>query len=74
MSTPNRYQARKARLVAAAILAACCQSDDLFLCDLPRLAAHFGEREWVTVSLAAGVPVVDTQARAAVVALLSSLA
>jgi hypothetical protein len=70
----NRHQVRKAKLVAAAILAACCQSDNVFQCDLPRIAAHFTEGQWRTVSLAAGVPVVDTDARAMVVALLGRLA
>lgn len=68
----NRYQKRKAWLIAAALLIAAAQSDTPIAL-LPRLAAAMDERQWISVSLAAGVAVADTPARILVVAILGGL-
>ena len=69
----NRYQLRKARLIAAVLLTAACESDTP-LAKLPELAARMDEAQWRAVSFAAGQPVADTGARVAVVAILGGLA
>ena len=65
----NSYQKRKAKLVAATLLMACCAST-MPLTDLPRAAAAMNEAQWRAVSFNAGVPVLDTDARVLVVAIL----
>lgn len=69
----NSYQRRKARMIAASILSAACQSDTP-IGNLPRMLVTLDERAWVSVSLAAGQSVADTQCRALVVAILGGLA
>lgn len=70
----NRYQARKAKLIAATMVLAAAQSTDVPMAQLSFLASIMSESEWRTVSLAAGVAVADQQARVMVVALLGRLA
>lgn len=66
------YQIHKARLIAAVLLMAAAQSETP-MSNLAQLAARMSERQWVSISLAAGVPVADTRARIMVVALLGTL-
>ncbi len=70
---PNKYQTRKAKLIAGTLLLAAVQSDTP-LAQLPLLAARMSHTQWVTVSLQSGVPVADHSARVMVVALLANLA
>ena len=69
----NRYQLRKARLIAAVLLTAACESDTP-LAKLPELAARMSESDWRAVSFAAGVAVADVPARTMTVAILGGLA
>lgn len=69
---PNRYQRRKARSIAAVLLLACTQTDIPFS-KLALLASRMSHREWITVSLQAGVPVADYAAKVLVVAMLGGL-
>lgn len=68
----NRYQKRKARAIAAAVVQGACQSDTP-LGNLPRMLVTLDERGWISLSLAAGQSVADTQCRALVVAILDGL-
>lgn len=70
----NRYQMRKAKLIAATMVLAAAQSTDVPMAQLSFLASIMSESEWRTVSFAAGVAVADQQARVMVVALLGRLA
>ena len=69
----NAYQTKKARLIAASLMLAAMQSETP-LSSLPALAASMSHRQWVSVSLAAGVPVADQPARVMVLALLTQVA
>ena len=55
----NRYQARKAKLIAATMVLAAAQSTDVPMAQLSFLASIMSESEWRTVSFAAGVAVAD---------------
>lgn len=65
----NGYQRRKARLIAGSIIQAACQMEEP-LSQLPATVARFTHRQWISVSLAAGVPVAEEPCRKLVVALL----
>jgi hypothetical protein len=69
----NAYQRRKARLIAAVLILAAAQSETP-MTQLAQLAARMDERQWISVSLAARVPVADLPARALTVAYLLRLA
>ena len=69
----NRYQMRKAKLIAATLILAAAQTD-VPMTQLALLASRMDEAQWRTVSFAAGVAVADQQARVMVVALLGRLA
>lgn len=66
----NGYQLRKARMIAAVLIASAAASSRVSMAQLPQLAASFTEEHWRTVSLAAGVPVADVPARVATIAYL----
>ena len=66
----GRYQARKARLIAAALLLGAIQSDAP-LSNLPQLAAHMSESQWRSISFAAGQSVLDVPARIMAIAILT---
>jgi len=70
----NRYQLRKARMIASVLLLAAAKSEAVSLSQLGELAARMSEAQWITVSLQAGVSVADKPCRAAVVAILLNLA
>lgn len=70
----NRYQLRKAKLIAATLILAAGQSENVPMTQLAQLAASMDHRGWVTVSLQAGVPVADYPCKVLVVALLGRLA
>ncbi len=65
----NRYQRRKARVIARHLLAAQAKSS-LTRHQLARCVAIMSAREWQTVAFAAGVAVADLEAKAAVLAML----
>jgi hypothetical protein len=70
----NRYQLRKARAIAGVlVLAAAKMPFPVPMTMLPQLAARMTHEQWVSVSLAAGVPVADHAAKVLTVALLSNL-
>ena len=69
----NRYQMRKAKLIAATLILAAAQTD-VPMTQLAHLAAAMDHRQWISVSLQAGVAVADTPCRVLVVALLGRLA
>lgn len=64
---PNAYQIRKARVIVAFLLG--CQSS-LTRHQLARAVAIMDFDQWRTVAFGAGVPVVDLDAKVAVLALL----
>ncbi len=68
----NSYQKRKAKRIAAVLVLAAASSS-ISLAELPSLAARMSHREWITVSLQAGVPVAEHQARVFTIALLQGL-
>lgn len=70
---PNRYQQKKARLIAAVLIQAAIQGDTPFS-QLAPLAARMKESQWISVSLAAGQPVADLPARAWCIAILQAVA
>ena len=70
---PNGYQKSKAKKIAAVLLLAAAASETP-MTQLAELAARMSHREWITVSLQAGVPVADKPARVLVVAMLLGLA
>lgn len=70
---PNSYQRAKAKKIAAVLVMAAAASSAISMSELPELAARMSHREWVTVSLQAGVPVADAPAKAYTVALLMGL-
>ena len=65
----NTYQRRKARLIASTLMLAAIQSDTPIK-DLPAMAAAMNHRQWITVSLAAGVPVAQHPARVLTISIL----
>ena len=69
----NSYQKRKAKRIAAVLVLAAVASETS-LAELPTLAARMSHREWVTVSLQAGVAVAEQPARIFTIALLQTLA
>lgn len=69
----NKYQMKKARLIAAALLIAACQSDTP-QANLSRLVARADEGQWTSLSFAAGVSVADVPCRALVITILEGLA
>jgi hypothetical protein len=69
----NRYQLRKARAISGVLVLAAAASDTP-MSQLAYLAARMDERQWITVSLQAGVPVADHAAKVLTVALLGNLA
>lgn len=70
---PNRYQGRKAKLIAGTLVLAAAQSDTP-MSNLATLAAHMSESQWRTVSFQAGVPVADVPCRVLCIAMLGGLA
>lgn len=69
----NAYQRRKARAIAGVLLLAAAASDTP-MSQLAQLAAKMSHREWITVSLQAGVPVADHAAKVFTIAYLMRLA
>lgn len=70
---PNGYQKRKAKLIAAVLILAAAQSD-VPMTQLAQLAARMSHRQWITVSLQAGVAVADHAAKVLTIAYLETLA
>ena len=70
----NRYQMRKAKLIAATMVLAAAQSENVPMTQLALLASRMDEAQWRGVSFQAGVAVADAPARILVVALLGRLA
>ncbi len=68
----NSYQKRKAKRIAAVLLLAAAASDTP-MSQLPALAAKMSHREWVTISMQAGVPVADHAAKVLTIALLQRI-
>jgi hypothetical protein len=74
-SFSSGYQRRKAKQLAGVlILAAAAMPFPLPMTQLAELAARMSHREWVTVSLQAGVPVAEHAARVLTIAYLARLA
>ncbi len=70
----NAYQRRKARLIAAVLVqAAAAMPFPVPMTALGELAARMTHRQWVTVSLQAGVAVAEQPARVLVIAYLLTL-
>ena len=69
----NRYQMRKAKLIAATMVLAAAQTD-VPMTQLALLASRMDEAQWRGVSFQAGVSVADTPCKVLVVALLGRLA
>lgn len=69
----NSYQKSKAKRIAAVLLLAAAQSS-ISISELPALAARMSHKQWVSVSLQAGVPVAEQPARIFTIALLQGLA
>ena len=65
----NSYQRRKARMIAAVLISAAAASGTA-LSELPAITAAMSHREWISVSLAAGVPVANDSAKVLTVAYL----
>ena len=71
----NSYQRRKARAMAGVlILGAATMPFPVPMTALAELAARMDERQWITVSLQAGVAVSDLPARVLTIAYLARLA
>ena len=70
---PNGYQIRKAKAIAGVLILAAASSDTP-MSQLAQLAAQMSHRQWVTVSLQAGVAVADHAAKMLTVAYLEKLA
>lgn len=70
----NRYQMRKAKLIAATMVLAAAQSENVPMTQLALLASRMDEAQWRGVSFQAGVSVADTPCKVLVVALLGRLA
>ncbi len=61
---PNRYQIKeKAKLIAAVLLPGRRPIPDTYMSQLALLASRMTDRQWITVSLQAGVPMVDETAK-----------
>lgn len=69
----NSYQKAKAKRIAAVLVLAAASSS-ISLSELPALAASMTHKQWVSVSLQAGVPVAEQPARIMTIALLQRLA
>jgi hypothetical protein len=69
---PNGYQKRKAKRIAGVLMLAAAASDTP-MSQLALLASRMDQRQWITVSLQAGVAVADHAARVLIVAYLSRL-
>ena len=69
----NRYQRNKAKRIAAVLLLAAAASDTP-MSQLALLASRMDQRQWITVSLQAGVPVADHADKVFTIALLGGLA
>ena len=69
----NGYQRKKARAIAGVLILAAASSDTP-MSQLAQLAARMDHRQWITVSLQAGVAVADHAAKVFTIALLSQLA
>ena len=72
-SLQNSYQRNKAKRIAAVLILAAAASDTP-MSQLALLASRMDQRQWITVSLQAGVPVAEHSARVLVVAMLHGLA
>lgn len=69
----SSYQRRKARAIAGVMILAAAASDTP-MSQLATLASRMNERQWITVSLQAGVPVADQDAKVLTIVLLTRLA
>ena len=69
----NRYQERKAKILAGSLLQAAIAAD-VPLSNLPRMAASMTHAQWVSLSLANGLPVATRPARIFTIALLQKVA
>lgn len=69
----NRYQERKAKVLAASLLQAAIASD-VPLSKLAFMAARMTHQQWISLSLANGLPVADLPARVYTIALLQRVA
>lgn len=69
----NSYQKAKAKRIAAVLVLAAASSS-ISLSELPALTASMTHKQWVSVSLQAGVPVAEQPARIMTIALLQRLA
>jgi hypothetical protein len=65
---------RKAKLIAATMVLAAAQSENVPMTQLALLASRMDEAQWRGVSFQAGVSVADTPCKVLVVALLGRLA
>lgn len=71
----NRYQLNKARAIAGClVLNAAKMPFPVPMTMLPELCARMTHEQWISVSLAAGVPVADHAAKVLTIALLGNLA
>jgi hypothetical protein len=68
----SSYQIKKARLIAARLVQAACESS-IRIAELPALVAHFSEDDWRAISFECGIPVADKSARILTIAFLQSL-
>lgn len=68
----NSYQIKKAKALAGVLVLAAAASNTP-MSQLPELAARMTHRQWITVSMEAGVPVADHAAKAMTIALLGGL-
>lgn len=66
---PNKYQQKKAKALAGVLILAAAASDTP-MSQLPELAARMSHRQWITVSMEAGVPVADHAAKVYCIGLL----
>lgn len=66
----NRYQQKKARSLAAALLQSGAQSESVSLCEFSELAARLSHREWISVAMQARVAVPDHPAKVLTIAYL----
>jgi hypothetical protein len=69
----NSYQIAKARKIAGTLVLAAAQGETS-MTQLATLAARMTHRQWVSISLAAGVPVAEQPCRVLVVAMLAGMA
>jgi hypothetical protein len=70
---PNSYQKSKARAIVGVLILSAAASETP-MSQLAELAARMSHRDWITLSMQAGVPVADHAAKVLVVAMLGGLA